>query len=91
MAHLDNVEPNVEALLVSLSLRLSCVFLMGGETREVKPDAVWLRAGNVSVMAGRSRMAYRGIPSVLGESWKLQTLDGRGLDADVRVLSQKVP
>jgi len=74
--HKDDVEPETSSPLVSISLGLPCIFLLGGETRESRSTPVLLQGGTVLVMAGRARHAIHGVPSVLVPP-KLQ-LRGRG-------------
>lgn len=63
--HLDDVELTFEAPIVSISLGLSAIFLLGGRTREEKPRAMLLRSGDVVVMGGASRLLYHGVPRIL--------------------------
>lgn len=63
--HTDEVEPNAASPLVTLSLGLPCIFLLGGRTRFEKPTPILLRSGSALVMAGRARHAYHGVPTVL--------------------------
>ncbi|GAA6005778.1 hypothetical protein JCM11491_004006 [Sporobolomyces phaffii] len=60
-SELDSVQP-----LVSLSLGLSSIFLVGGLTKDVPPLAILLRSGDALIMSGRQgRRAYHGLPRVL--------------------------
>ena len=43
----------------------SAVFLVGGETKSVQPQAIVLHSGDVVVMSGASRLAYHGVPKIL--------------------------
>ena len=43
----------------------SAVFLVGGETKSVLPQAITLRSGDVVVMSGASRLAYHGVPKII--------------------------
>mmetsp|Transcript_15061 Transcript_15061/g.26608 ORF Transcript_15061/g.26608 Transcript_15061/m.26608 type:complete len:408 (-) Transcript_15061:93-1316(-) len=63
--HRDDVEPDVASPLVSVSLGLPCIFLLGGETRAEKPTPILLRSGSILVLAGRARQAFHGVPAVL--------------------------
>ncbi|MCJ1297046.1 Nucleic acid dioxygenase alkbh1 [Xylographa carneopallida] len=67
LAHVDNAELSMLPPIVSLSLGQSAIFLLGAETKTVKPTAVWLRSGDVLVMGGPSRRCYHGVPRVLKE------------------------
>ncbi|KAI9006963.1 2OG-Fe(II) oxygenase superfamily-domain-containing protein [Hyaloraphidium curvatum] len=73
-SHQDRSEPNSEAPLVSISLGTPCVFLMGGMTVDERPDAVWLRSGDIVVMSGSSRRCFHGVPRVFS--------NGRGMDLE---------
>ena len=50
---------------MSLSLGCDGVFLMGGQTKNVAPAAVWLRSGDAVVMSGPARQCYHGVPRVM--------------------------
>lgn len=47
--HCDDVEPDQDAAIVSVSLGASAVFLAGGPDKQQLPAAVWLRSGDVMV------------------------------------------
>ena len=74
--HTDHSERNLSAPLVSISLGLSAVFLIGGRTLAEPPTPILLRSGDVLVMAGESRMAYHALPKVLPTTWEGNS-DGR--------------
>ncbi|OQR72665.1 alpha-ketoglutarate-dependent dioxygenase abh1-like [Tropilaelaps mercedesae] len=65
--HVDYSEEDQSAPLVSISLGCTCVFLIGGAERSVRPTPVFLRHGDVSIMTGLSRLAYHGVPRVIVE------------------------
>ncbi|CAG8568010.1 10641_t:CDS:2, partial [Acaulospora morrowiae] len=65
MAHVDQSEINMDAPLVSFSFGHSCVFLIGGLTRETPPLAMYLRSGDISIMCGPSRGCFHGVPRIL--------------------------
>ena len=46
----------------------SAVFLIGGETKSVRPQAIVLHSGDVVVMSGQSRVAYHGVPKIITPS-----------------------
>ena len=50
---------------MSVSLGQSCVFLLGGRTRETEPTAMLLRSGDVVVMSGEARRCYHGVPRIV--------------------------
>ncbi len=41
------------------------VFLVGGQTKAVKPVAMYIRNGDVVIMSGPARLAYHGVPKIL--------------------------
>lgn len=43
----------------------SAVFLIGGQSKAVRPQALLLRSGDVVIMSGPSRLAYHGVPKVI--------------------------
>ncbi len=43
----------------------SAIFLLGGKTREQAPLAMYLRSGDIMIMAGDSRLAYHAVPRIL--------------------------
>ena len=53
--------------LVTVSLGLPGVFLLGGTTREEKPVPILLRSGDVLIMSGFARLCYHGLPTILHE------------------------
>ncbi|GAA5957178.1 hypothetical protein JCM3765_005430 [Sporobolomyces pararoseus] len=66
MGHTDHSEIDSVQPLVSLSLGLSSVFLVGGLTKDIPPLAILLRSGDGLIMSGRQgRRAYHGLPRVL--------------------------
>lgn len=68
-AHLDDGEPDQQRPIVSFSLGLSCVFLLGGRRREDAPVALRLDSGDVCVMGGESRLCFHGVPRVCAQSY----------------------
>ncbi|KAI9474147.1 MAG: hypothetical protein EXX96DRAFT_580753 [Benjaminiella poitrasii] len=65
MGHVDQSEINMEAPLISLSLGHSCIYLIGGNTRNVKPIPLRLHSGDMIVMTAIARRAYHGVPRIL--------------------------
>ncbi|KAJ2879639.1 hypothetical protein H4R27_005189 [Coemansia aciculifera] len=66
--HVDKTEEKMDAPLISLSIGLSCVYLIGGTTRDTEPTPIVLHSGDVLAMCGESRMAYHGVPLVLADT-----------------------
>lgn len=69
--HLDDGEPDQIHPIVSFSLGLSCIFLIGGETKDVEPLAVCLNSGDLCVMSQESRRCFHGVPKVMKNSFKI--------------------
>ncbi|KAJ2005083.1 hypothetical protein GGI04_002382 [Coemansia thaxteri] len=62
--HVDKTEEKMDAPLISFSIGLSCIYLIGSAIRDTEPTALMLRSGDVLAMCGESRMAYHGVPRV---------------------------
>lgn len=66
--HVDRSEKNMTAPLVSMSIGLSAIFLLGGLSREDSPvRAVHVRSGDLSILSGPSRLLFHGVPKILSE------------------------
>lgn len=52
-------------LSLSCSFGQSAIFLVGGKSKQVRPQALLLHSGDVVIMAGESRLAYHGVPKIL--------------------------
>ena len=66
--HKDDAEPCQTAPIVSISLGLECVYLLGGETKADPPVALRLRSGDVVVQGGASRRYVHGVPRIFAGS-----------------------
>eukprot|EP01039_Chlorochromonas_danica_P007562 gene7562-8362_t len=66
--HLDDAEHTLNHPIVSLSIGCASVFLMGGRTKDIHPNALLLRSGDAVVMSGESRHCYHGVPVILSEA-----------------------
>jgi alkylated DNA repair dioxygenase AlkB len=73
--HLDDAERFFDAPIVSISLGLDAVFLLGGRTKDVVPSAILVRSGDVVLMGGESRYAHHGVPRVFGDSFQVSNED----------------
>ncbi|KAL1915605.1 uncharacterized protein VTP21DRAFT_6729 [Calcarisporiella thermophila] len=65
MAHVDRSELCMDPPLISFSFGHSCIYLMGGPTRDYPPVPVLLRSGDIVVMTGPCRKGYHGVPRIL--------------------------
>ena len=58
--HLDDGEKDQIHPIISFSFGLSCVFLMGAPSRDVKPLPIKLNSGDVFIMSGFARTCLHG-------------------------------
>lgn len=71
--HVDISEPHKQAPLVSVSFGLPAIFLIGTDDLNIKPEAIFIRSGDVLIMSGKSRLAYHAVPAVLSQHNELKT------------------
>jgi len=69
--HVDDAERTFDAPIVSISLGLEGVFLLGGRSKDVAPTPILVRSGDVVIMGGEARFAYHGVPRVFADSMSL--------------------
>lgn len=68
--HLDDGEPDQEHPIFSYSFGLSCIFLIGGTSKDDQPFAILLESGDLCIMSGFSRKCYHGVPKVVAGSYQ---------------------
>lgn len=83
--HVDRSEKNMEPPLISLSFGLDCIFLLGGETRDDKVHAIRVKSGDISVLAGKSRSFFHGIPRILSETNTVEFPDSHEFMQSTRI------
>jgi len=66
--HQDFSEENKSAPLISISFGCSAIFLIGANTKSVKPNAICLRSGDILMMTEQSRLAFHGVPKIFKEN-----------------------
>uniref|UniRef100_A0A0K6SB14 Alpha-ketoglutarate-dependent dioxygenase AlkB-like domain-containing protein n=1 Tax=Chromera velia CCMP2878 TaxID=1169474 RepID=A0A0K6SB14_9ALVE len=66
--HKDDVEIERDAPVVSITLGLSAIFLVGGSSAEDWPVPLLVRSGDVMVMGGESRFVLHGVPRVFEDA-----------------------
>ena len=44
------------------------MFLIGGQTKDIIPKAMFIHSGDIVVMSEQSRLAYHGVPKILSPS-----------------------
>ncbi|XP_038704949.1 alpha-ketoglutarate-dependent dioxygenase alkB isoform X2 [Tripterygium wilfordii] len=62
--HLDDMEVDWSKPIVSLSLGCKAIFLLGGKCRDDTPLPMFLRSGDVVLMAGEARECFHGVPRI---------------------------
>lgn len=62
--HVDEAEFDMSRPVVSMSLGASCIFLVGGPTKDIEPCPILLRSGDVICMAGESRWSFHGVARI---------------------------
>ncbi|KAK9063531.1 hypothetical protein SSX86_017401 [Deinandra increscens subsp. villosa] len=62
--HLDDMEADWSKPIVSMSLGCKAIFLLGGKSRNDEPLAMFLRSGDVVLMAGEARERFHGVPRI---------------------------
>ena len=43
----------------------SCIFLIGGPTKETEPVPLFLHSGDICLMTGKARLSYHAVPRIL--------------------------
>ncbi|KAB1225822.1 Alpha-ketoglutarate-dependent dioxygenase alkB [Morella rubra] len=64
--HLDDMEADWRKPIVSISLGCKAVFLLGGKSRDDPPLAMFLRSGDIVLMAGEARECFHGFYFIPG-------------------------
>ncbi|XP_057949586.1 alpha-ketoglutarate-dependent dioxygenase alkB [Malania oleifera] len=65
--HLDDMEADWSKPIVSMSLGCKAIFLLGGKSREDPPLGMFLRSGDVVLMAGEARECFHGVPRIFAD------------------------
>lgn len=84
--HQDRDEADFDQPVVSISLGDEALFRVGGTERRDPTRSVWLRSGDVAVMAGPARLAYHGIDRMRFGSSDLLAGHGR-INLTLRVVT----
>jgi len=63
--HVDHSEDDLTKPIVSFSVGQTAVFLLGGETHDVAPTALYIRSGDLLLMGGSSRRCVHGVPRIV--------------------------
>lgn len=78
--HLDDAEPCQSVPIVSISIGLDAIYLLGGSTKADEPIPLLLRSGDVILQGGESRRFVHGVPRVLAGSLAAELSAGRVAD-----------
>ncbi|GMH20377.1 hypothetical protein Nepgr_022218 [Nepenthes gracilis] len=62
--HLDDMEADWNKPIVSISLGCKAIFLLGGKSRQDEPVGMFLRSGDIVLMAGEARECFHGVPRI---------------------------
>jgi len=73
--HTDHYEDELSQPLISYSFGQSAIYLIGGQTRDVKPEAIWVRSGDVMLMTGASRTAFHAVPRIVTGAMRTAPID----------------
>lgn len=65
--HVDDMEADMSKPIVSISLGCKAIFLLGGPTRDEPPLAMFVRSGDVVLMAGSARHCFHGVPRIFSD------------------------
>lgn len=75
--HQDRDEGNFDMPVVSVSLGDEALFRVGGTERGGKTQSIWLKSGDVAVLAGDARLNFHGIDRIRTGSSTLLPNGGR--------------
>ena len=81
--HKDDAELHKTRPIVSISVGCDAVFLMGGQTKDVMPMAVWLHSGDAVILSGPARQCYHVVPRVMPGQLACVAAITTATDADV--------
>lgn len=73
--HLDDMEADWSKPIVSMSFGCKAIFLLGGRSREDPPEAMFLRSGDVVLMAGEARECFHGVPRIFTDCHEAAEID----------------
>ncbi|BBM97761.1 alkylated DNA repair protein alkB homolog 1 [Marchantia polymorpha subsp. ruderalis] len=80
--HVDDMEADWSKPIVSISLGCKAIFLLGGESRDQTPTAMFLRSGDVVLMSGAARTCFHGVPRIFTEDDNSDLPDTASLEQD---------
>jgi alkylated DNA repair protein alkB family protein 1 len=73
--HVDDMEADMSKPIVSISLGCKAIFLLGGSSRDTPPAAMFVRSGDVVLMAGSARHCFHGMPRIFSEDAEAEVPD----------------
>jgi alkylated DNA repair protein alkB homolog 1 len=68
-AHVDDAELIMSKPIVSFTMGCSCVFLIGGKTKDVEPTALYITSGDAVMMSGEARSCFHAVPRIIPNSF----------------------
>ena len=71
----DDGEQDQTSPIFSFSLGLSCIFLIGSNTKDDKPLAIRIDSGDLLIMGGEARRSWHGVPRILGGSFQREEFE----------------
>ncbi|MCK0168461.1 alpha-ketoglutarate-dependent dioxygenase AlkB [Jannaschia sp. S6380] len=84
--HQDRDEADLTQPVVSISLGDDALFRIGNQTRGGSTESLWLRSGDVLVMAGDARLRYHGVDRIAVGTSTLLGAPGR-INLTLRVVT----
>jgi alkylated DNA repair protein (DNA oxidative demethylase) len=75
--HQDRDEEDLSAPVVSISLGDTCLFRVGGTSREGRTVSFRLQSGDVVLLSGASRLAFHGVDRIYPDTSPLLARGGR--------------
>jgi DNA oxidative demethylase len=75
--HQDRDEADFDAPVVSLSLGDTCLFRIGGTTRQAPTRSIRLASGDAVVLGGEARLAFHGVDRIIPGTSRLLAEGGR--------------
>ncbi|MDV3002439.1 MAG: Alpha-ketoglutarate-dependent dioxygenase AlkB (plasmid) [Chroococcopsis gigantea SAG 12.99] len=69
--HQDNTEENLTAPIISISLGVPGIFLLGGFKRTGSLQEILLEPGDIFILSGEDRLRYHGFKGILGDGKRI--------------------
>lgn len=66
--HVDHSEKDLTKPIISYSLGETAIFLLGGNSINITPVPIFVRSGDIIIMAGETRKNFHGVPRILANT-----------------------